>query len=485
MYKNQSTKLQIIKRTAVYSLMSVSAILITLFLLAVSLGYRFNRNSGTLEQNALIQFKSIPSGASVSVDGKLISATTPTKYGVTSKNHHFEISKNGYETWSKDLSAQSGTLYWFDYPILIPKNREAKQVASYQNIYFSLASTDGRYIILQKNETDNVFDLIDTKNDDITIKTIALPDSVMGFAGKDKAKYKVISWDSGNRFVLITSSVENKTYWIVVDTRSVDKSKNISIINKEDYKNMEFKDSSGNVFYALNSSGDLKRIDLNSSVGTKIIASRVEDINQYDNKWLFIKYKTQLNGVEYPSMGIYRDGDESVSTIYTSNKSEEVLAINGGNYKGTDYLALLKGNLLEIWNGSFPGFGDKLEDKMTKYDSMSALSPFTKLSFSPNSDYILIQFGSVFEYYYFEHSIKGSFSIPGQVAKVHWFNDDYVWSINQGNLNIREFDGSNVNSIMASMSDQAIVYTENGKYVYGFQKNDSGYGLYRIKMIVD
>lgn len=485
MNNKQSNKLEIIRRTAVYGLMSVSVVLVTLFLLAVALGYKFNRSSGSLEQNALVQFKSVPSGASVFVDGKLIGSTTPTKYGVNASTHHFEISKNGYQIWSKDLTTLSGVLYWFDYAILIPKNREPKQVASFQSLDSSLTSPDRRFIIAQKNISSPNFDLIDLKNEDITIKPITIPDSLLSFQNSNKAIYKIVEWDSESRFVLVKVDVDSKTYWISLDTRFPEKSKNISSITKETIIKASYYDTSGNVLYVITSSGILKRIDTNSPEKSKTISDKVDDFNTFDSKWVLYKHKLTTAGVDYPSISIYRDGDELSTNLYQSKNSSESVAASAGNYKGTDYLAILKGNSIEIFSGTFPGYGDKLEDKMIKIDTMNAVNGLTNLSFSPESDYILVQFGSVFGYYYFEHGMKGSFSIEGQVGPVKWLNNDYIYYMAGENLNIKEFDGSNNNTIMASSSNQDIAYTENGKYTYAFQKTDNGYGLFRVKMIVD
>jgi len=484
MFNKQKIKLEIIRRTAVYGLMSIAAIVITLFLLSVALGYRFNRGSGTLEQNALVQFKTAPAGAMVSIDGKVMGSNTPTKFSVTPKIHHFEISKNGYETWTKDINTQSGTLYWLDYPILIPKNKSTSQVATYQSVYKTLVSPDNRYIIVQKTDKESNFDLLDIKNDDVSTKNLSLPESVLNFSNKDKATYNLHVWDKEGRFVLLSASIDNRIYWISLDTKSPEKSKNITNIVKTDFNDLNFLDSNSNIFYGTTTKGEFKRIDVNSNV-QKLIANYVDSFSIYDSKWVFFRSHLSSNKNGATILNIYRDGDESSTQLYKSTTPDEITAISGGNYKGNDYLALLKGNNLEIWNGKFPGYEDKLSEKMLNIDTMNILSNLTKLSFSPKSDYILLQFGSNFGYYYFEHNTKGSFSIPGQVSDANWFNDDYIWTNNQGNLVIREFDGSNVNTLIPCSSDQAVAYTENGKFVYCFQVIQSGFSLSRIKMIVD
>jgi len=485
MFNKQNIKLEIIRRTALYGLMSIAAIVITLFLLAVALGYRFNRGSGTLEQSALVQFKTVPSGATINIDGMTIGSTTPTKYGVTPKIHKFEMIKKGYVSWTKDLNTKSGNLYWLDYPILVPKNLEIKEIFSYQNLESSLPSPDNRYILLQKNIKDTNFELIDLRSEEPNIKNLNIPPALLNFPNKENAIFKISSWDDGGRYVLISADLKDKTYWISIDTRSVEKSQNITNLVGNNFKELKFGDTSGNILYGITDKSELKRINLDSQEKLKTISLNTESYKLFDNKWVFFVSRYTENNSGMYSLGLYRDGEESPTTIYSSSKSNDIVDIAGGRYKGTDFIAILRNSIVEIWGGNFPNYGDKLEDKMTKTDTLNALANLTEMSFSPKSDYLLLQFGSEFGFYYFEHDIKGSFSIPGQVSAVKWFNDDYIYSNNQGSLVIREFDGSNSNNIMQSLNDQAVVYSQDAKYIYAFQKNNTTYGLYRAKMIVD
>ncbi|MBC7943186.1 hypothetical protein H7X68_01665, partial [Candidatus Saccharibacteria bacterium] len=54
-----------------------------------------------------------------------------------------------------------------------------------------------------------------------------------------------------------------------------------------------------------------------------------------------------------------------------------------------------------------------------------------------------------------------------------------------GNINISEFDGANNYSINPVASGQAVVLSQNGRYLYSVGKTKAGYQLQRVRMILN
>lgn len=120
---------KLFKRFLINTIM-VSAVLVTVTVITLfMLGFRFDADNGNLEQNAFLQFDSIPSGATVSVDGVVASSKTPNKSSVTAGKHTVVMWRDGYQTWQKTLSVKSGTLTWLNYTLLIPKTLTVGPVA--------------------------------------------------------------------------------------------------------------------------------------------------------------------------------------------------------------------------------------------------------------------------------------------------------------------------------------------------------------------
>ena len=73
-------------------------------LLLYTSGYRYNTKKNQVERNGTIILDSTPSNARIFLDGKMMSATTPTTLqNITPGWHHLRIEKADYTSWSKNL----------------------------------------------------------------------------------------------------------------------------------------------------------------------------------------------------------------------------------------------------------------------------------------------------------------------------------------------------------------------------------------------
>lgn len=79
---------------------------ITTILFLYTYGFRVDsleNQNVDLTKTGMISAKSIPDGASVYIDEKLITATDDTVPGITPGIHTLKITKNGFTTWQKDI----------------------------------------------------------------------------------------------------------------------------------------------------------------------------------------------------------------------------------------------------------------------------------------------------------------------------------------------------------------------------------------------
>src|SRR5690606_5047873 len=104
----------------VYMLMVLFVLTFVFVLTLLTLGYRFDRSAGTIEQGGLVQLNSIPSGANLTIDSARLSATTGTKTTLAPGKHAITMSRDGYGNWQKTVEVKSGTILWLNYARLIP-----------------------------------------------------------------------------------------------------------------------------------------------------------------------------------------------------------------------------------------------------------------------------------------------------------------------------------------------------------------------------
>ena len=79
MFRRPSKKQLLIRRVIVSVVMTLAVLVIVTGTILFVLGYRLDSGKGRLEQNALIQFDSVPGTAYISIDGKVIGSRTATK----------------------------------------------------------------------------------------------------------------------------------------------------------------------------------------------------------------------------------------------------------------------------------------------------------------------------------------------------------------------------------------------------------------------
>ena len=114
MYQKKNRTKELARRTFVYTLMTLSLIILLTFLTFRMLGYTFDPNTKELQQTGLVQYESHPGGALVYVDDMEL-RRTPTKSTVLPGKHTFSMKLDKYEPWQKTLNIKSDTVTILNY----------------------------------------------------------------------------------------------------------------------------------------------------------------------------------------------------------------------------------------------------------------------------------------------------------------------------------------------------------------------------------
>ncbi len=116
-------------------LMFFSVIILVVILTLIVLGYNFNINKiGTeetvIERSGLLQVTSIPTGATVSLDGDEIFSRTNLSRTLSAGKHKIVLSRDGYDSWEKEITVTEGLLYRLGYPQLFLKKRTREAIST-------------------------------------------------------------------------------------------------------------------------------------------------------------------------------------------------------------------------------------------------------------------------------------------------------------------------------------------------------------------
>ncbi len=489
MYRRSSKKQQLIKRIFVYAAMILLVAITVTGLIFVILGYRIDTNNGQVERSALLQYKTTPSGASVSIDGVDTGMHTPAENTVLEGTHKFVMQLNGYETWQKTMDIKAGTLTWLNYARLVPKDRPVVALQSYTDLHASLGTVDGQTILIQQDASQPSFQLVDVRADNIKTTTITLPASLYSDATTPGVThtFSVDRWDASGRYLIVEHSYGDKKEWLVVDTQDLNSSKNISRLLDIGISYITFSGTGGDTFYALTGS-DIRKLDLSAGTISRSLVSKVTSFELYDTN-VITYVGTDPTDATKRVVGLYRDGDNNPHILRSYTESADVpLHIATTRYFNENYVAITNGSKVEILTGNYPSSSSVSTNSLSEYDSFTFTPGVDRVSFSPTGFYLLVQSGAHFASYDIEYKTVANGVIATDssvaVAPLKWLDNDHLWSDYAGRLSMRDFDGLNAININTVATGYDVTLTNNERYLYSIGKTSTGYQLQRVRLIL-
>jgi hypothetical protein len=362
-------------------------------------------------------------------------------------------------------------------------------VGQYTTLAASLASPDGKYIALQQDAGLPRLDIVDIRADSIQTNQITLPGAIVtDIATVGVAHtYAIDRWDSGGRYLLLLHTFGDKKEWLVVDTRDVAASRNVTTLLDLDIQSAVFAGTNGSILYAL-SGGDIRKLDLSAGTISRSLVSRVTSFSLFETNVITYVGSDPTDATKRV-LGLYREGDSAPHVLRTVTSAADVpIHIATTRYFNQDYVALSEGTKITVLYGKYPESGSDDVSGLSSFYSFDVALPVDRLGFSPTGDYLLVQNNSAFASLDIEHQTVASSSISidvdAQVASLQWLDNDYIWSAFGDQLTMREFDGANVNTINPVVAGQTVTLSENGRWMYSIGKTETGFSLQRVRMIL-
>lgn len=487
MFRRPTKKQLLIQRIVLYSIMTVSVITIVTGIVLFILGYRLDSVSGRLAQGALVQFDSTPEGADVTIDGEHTGNRTASKRTVLAGLHNFLITKDGYHPWEKSLTLQAGTLTWLDYIRLVPTTLQPETIATYDKVYDEIASPDRRKLLLQERAAVPTFQLIDISDRQVRTSTIELPRSL--YSEGTKHTFAMSSWDAGGRFVLLRHVYDKKTEWLVLDTQNLSRSTNVSRPLGLALDDVRFAGTNGNLLFGL-TDGTVRKLDLSNETISRALITNVTTFDLFETN-IITYVGTNSDGTRQVA-GIYRDGDDAAHVLRTVNNLTTPLHIDATRYFSDDYVAIAQGAVVTVLKGRYPSSSRDDTTSLQRLAEFEAVDTVDQLTFSPRGSYVVARSDRAFASYEVEHQRLSRAVIETDSTReapdaLQWLDLAYLWTVYDNTLSIREFDGTNIHTIMTMERDMDATLSQNGRYIYGVARSadGSGYVLQRVTMILE
>jgi hypothetical protein len=183
-----------------YGVMTTAVALISAVCIFLVLGYRFDLKSGDVEQGALLQFRSFPSAATITLDRETLSFVTPGKRNVDAGQHSVSMQRDGYKTWQKTFTVKASELRWLNYARLVPETIKTTAPKEFTALADALPSPDKKWLLIQQAADKAEFTLVDIRDDEKPVfSQIVLPASSYTQRDGQPHQFSLEEWDFGAR----------------------------------------------------------------------------------------------------------------------------------------------------------------------------------------------------------------------------------------------------------------------------------------------
>lgn len=479
MQRNMNRKKELVRRIFTYFVMTMSIVIMLIFLMFNVLGYKFNVFTQEVQHNGLVQYASYPSGAMVSIDGDDL-RRTQAKSVVLPGIHYFAMSLKGYETWQKKVDIKPETVTNLNYARLVPKDRQTTQVKSFgKGLQHALIYSHGNFLAMITNDSHQptlvLGDLRDTNNEKFTEHKIDI-NILTGYdVSAENHTFSVSEWDQGGRYFIVKhefSDTESKrhTQWLRFDREKPEDIIDITKIAGFSINKAHFIGTNGNELYVLQESGEVRSINLSSATISSPIISGVTQFDLYGTDGF--SFVTIDNGQKV--VGIWKKGWKKPFIVDRFDKNQLSL-IRFSRYFNKDTVVVSNGGKVIIYRGEVSDDESKQAEFLRQKTTLSLEFHPEEISLNDSGRMIVFRAGPVANSYDLEHKTLSDKIDLGATQKINWLDDFHLWSVdNAGYLYLREFDGANLYRMMKADGNLSTALSSNQKYLYTINKTADG-----------
>jgi PEGA domain len=482
----QLTREQLIKRILVYASMSVSVIVIVWLLMLAVLGYSFNSKDNRLEQGGLLQFASVPSGATITLDQQQLGSHTPTKTTADASSHTVMMNLKGYRPWSKTIDLKAGEIGWLSYARLVPTDPKAENVRSFPALAGMLGSPDRKWIALIEDTAKPDITIANVQNSKVELTALILPVGTytQPSAGKVQA-FSLDSWSQNGQFMLVKHVYDDtKAEWLLVNREDATKTKDISMRLGLVSDKVQFADSDGKTALAL-TDAMVRRLNFaDETLSRPLFTNGAEFSPQGDNTVL---YTTMPDPTTKQRIAGYMTKDMEVGqTLATFPDDGQQMHVAMADYFSEHYVATAHGTRVTVRTGDLPTTDNK--GSLKNLATFTAPAPVLRLTFSSNGRFVIAETGAGYVVYDLELS-KTDATILKDVAAparpLRWLDAFMTWYDSGAMLRLYEFDGANQQNIVPVAEGYDVVMSPDQKYLYSIGHDAAGLSLQRVRMVLN
>ena len=459
-------------------------------LTAITLGYRFSQEGGSIERGGILQVSSQPTGASLSVNGLPHPANlvgTSAKIVSDPGDYALKLELNGYRPWQKTVPIQAGNITWVMYPRLIPESLPVTEVVDLPStLAGGLPSGSSKRFAFLEKATAPHFVTANLDSEDVQLTKVTIPEDVYTTPKSGESKFSLELWSGDERWVLVRHVFgDGQEEWLRIGVERPENSVNLTQLFGVEMTEVVFGAHNGSRLYALVDDA-VRSLEVGPGTISRPLVQKVESYSLYDDYILFVSQPTeqQTQQVGYTK----RDFDQPRVVEAVPYDGENSAKFDVGEYYSNYYFLITQGSNATLTRStSLPSSPTaKLERQAVKTFELER--PITTAHITDNGQFATVQDGWSFATYNLEVRQLATTDFQSETAqkpqKLRYLDRYLLWSERDGNLRTVEFDGANQHNIMPIEARFDATLSPSGKYLYGVQAtDDGGYSLSRVQLL--
>lgn len=432
----------------------VLAVVITVIILALVVSGYWVNSDFKVERQGMLQISSIPTGATVEIDGATAwMQRTNTSKVLSSGEHTIVLSREGYDTWSKTINIAEGLLYRIHYPRLFLQNRVKEKVMDTTSITMATVSPNRNFMLFANDTTE--WQIVNIDNDNPEVKKIniaAFFSSVSVAEGAEigifTGKILAADWDRDSVHVLLKVDTGNGVEWVLLDTRNVKNSVNLTKEFGANFSDVKILDNSASNLLAVQNN-NLHKIDVSGRAISAVMVENIIDFDHYNNELVFVAQ----GAPEKFYVGTMIVNDNKVEQLAELSTPDKIVVFR---FYDERYIATLNQNTLTLY----------------KKNDFEKLSEFTlnfvpeKMQVGHDGEFVVMSAGTTLAMLDMESHAVVEWKPEG--SSFDWLDNDMIYTVTSGNLIVYDFDGLNRRELAGNVSEHFPVTITNNKWLYYF-----------------
>lgn len=414
-----------------YFALTAIVVLTTVALVAYGQGYTYDFKNNRFTHNGLVLISTNPSGATVKVELKSGTKKTPYHASFEAGSYRFNVTKSGYEPWTKVLKVVASQVTLAQYIVLLPKDRPQTVIDRRAAMTNQVITRDHRSMAYIVPGADGGLYTIDLTSNRAT--RVYQPIAASGAVAEEVLTD--VAWSDDASRILLGSTVAGK-YTKRLITVSDGVAQNLTEKFNFDFTSLQFSGRDSRQLYWLNPDG-IRRLDLNAQTVTGILADKVSQFVIAGDRVLYVQ-TTDLG----ESLGSLDSRDRKETIIQALVKSP-TYSMEYQTYQGRDFLAVIP---------SSNGIGTLYSDIYSNNISAKVVAQnVTDVIYSTDNHIATFYSPTKLVSYDFDRSAQlgravtdtALIPIGKEISTLSYYDGDHLLVNQAGRLVFMEFDGQN------------------------------------------